>query len=184
MSDCETRRRQFLAYVPAAATAAAVAAGLAVSPSEGDAAGLVGQAPSTSLPQAVKSVRGSWFGVLTAGDGRTSRGLATFTPDGGLVTTNQGDTLASRPQGGGHGTWVQNGPEVSTRILKFVGNAQGVLTYIIEEVTAGTLDETGDVFVANASNKLYDLNGAVVEERSGTVTARRFTKTGDLTFPR
>ncbi len=127
-------------------------------------------------------MQGSWFGELTAPDGRTSRGLATFTSNGGLVTTNQGDTLASRPQGSGHGVWIQNGLHVDTRLLKFVGNEQGVLAFIVEEVVSAELDETGDVFTGNASYKLSDMSGNVIEERSGTINARRITMTADLTF--
>src|SRR5215212_5411593 len=103
MSDPETSRRRLLARVPAAG--AALGAGLALGARGGEAAGLDRPPSAGPLPQAGKSVRGSWFGVLTASDGRVSRGLATFTPDGGLVTTNQGDMLAARPQGNGHGAW-------------------------------------------------------------------------------
>src|SRR6266536_1153583 len=101
MGDIETTRRQLLARLPAVGAAAALGAGIAISTNEAEAAGLVQQAPSTPLPQGVKSVRGSWFGVLTAGDGRTSRGLATFTPDGGWLPPIRGTPSPAGPRAAG-----------------------------------------------------------------------------------
>jgi len=133
--------------------------------------------PAQSQATDFKSVQGSWIGTLTAPDNRTSLGLATFTPNGGLVTTNQGDTLLSRPQGSGHGAWVQDGQNVSTRIAKFVGDDKGVLVSIVEEKTSGALDVTGNFFTATASYTVYYLNGDPPSTGTGTITAQRITMT-------
>ncbi len=139
-----------------------------------------GGGTSTPLPPGIKSVQGSWIGVLTARG--ITRGLATFTPNGGLVTTNQKDTLVSQPQGGGHGVWRQDGRHVETRLFKFVADTKGELTSIIEEITALDMDESGDRLSGKGTFKLYSLDGKVLQSGSGDFSAKRITMTGSMEF--
>src|SRR5947207_1597209 len=101
MSDNEVTRRKFMAALGGAGAVAVIGAATMVNPSTVEAQG----GTATPLPPGVKSVQGSWIGVLTARG--VTKGLATFTPNGGLLTTNQKDTLVDQPQGGGHGVWKQ-----------------------------------------------------------------------------
>src|SRR4051794_34446190 len=99
MTENDLSRRKFVAALSGAGAVALIGAASMLGASEAEAQG----GTSTPLPPGIKSVQGSWIGVLTARG--VTKGLATFTSNGGLVTTNQGDTLVERPQGGGHGVW-------------------------------------------------------------------------------
>lgn len=177
MSDSEVTRRKFMAALGGAGAVAAISAASMINSSKVEAQG---GGTSTPLPPGIKSVQGSWVGTLTARG--TTKGLATFTSNGGLVTTNQKDTLASQPQGGGHGVWRQDGLHVETRLFKFVADEQGVLTSIIEEITALDMDETGDTLTGTGTYKLYSLDGQELQSGSGNFTAKRITMTGSMEF--
>lgn len=166
MSTSDVTRRQLIAGLGALGAAAAFAHLVEASPAE--------QAP-TPLPEGVKSKAGSWFAELTADDGRTFRGFATFTSNGGMITTGQGDYRRDAPQGTGHGRWVQDGRKVDSKILKFVFDADGRLAAIKEEFSTGEMDETGDVFVGTTTVNTYDLDGKLIETRTGTINSRRIT---------
>ncbi|SRR5260221_7030995 len=177
MSVNDVTRRNFIAALGGAGAVAVIGAATMLNPSkvEADAGGT-----STPLPPGIKSVQGSWVGTLTARG--ITKGLATFTGNGGLLTTNQSDTLLSQPQGGGHGVWRQDGKHIETRLFKFVGDAQGVLTSIIEEITSLDMDETGDKLSGTGTYKLYSLDGKVLKSGSGNFTAKRITMTGTMEF--
>jgi hypothetical protein len=176
MSNLDVTRRKFLTALGGAGAVAVIGAAAAnTSTAEAQ-----GAATSTPLPPGVKSVQGSWIGVLTARG--VTKGLATFTPNGGLLTTNQKDTIVTQPQGGGHGVWKQDGRHIETRLFKFVGDAQGVLVSIIEEVTSLDMDETGDTLSGKGTFKLYSLDGKVLQSGAGDFTAKRITMTGSMEF--
>jgi hypothetical protein len=118
---------------------------------------------------------GSWFAEFIADDGRTFRGFSTFAPGGGMISTGQGDYRQDSPQGTGHGKWVQDGRRVDAKILKFVFNAEGQLAAIKEEFSTGEMDESGDGFIGSTTVKTYDLEGNLIEERTGTINSRRIT---------
>jgi hypothetical protein len=177
MSENEVNRRKFMAALGGAGAAAAigVAAMLNSAPVEADIS-----PTSTPLAPEFKSVQGSWVGTLTARG--TTKGLATFTSNGGLMTTNQRDTLASQPQGGGHGVWRQDGLLVDTRLFKFVGDEAGVLAAIIEEVTSLQMSEDGNTLTGVGSYNLYSLEGEVLQSGTGDFSAKRITMTGSMEF--
>lgn len=179
MSDndiSDVSRRKLLAALGGAGAVAAIGATALLNPSEVQAQG----ATSTPLPPGIKSVQGSWVGTLTARG--TTKGLATFTSNGGLMTTNQKDTLVGSPQGGGHGVWKQDGLKVETRLFKFLADAQGVLVSIIEESTSLMMDETGDILTGVGTFKIYSLDGKVLQSGSGNFSARRITINGSMEF--
>src|SRR5215212_4590076 len=103
MTNMKATRRGFLTKITGIGAAMALGARTALSLSAGEAAEPALQGTSTPLPPGIKSVQGSWVGTLTGGPGTTGAGLATFTSNGGLVTTNHSDTLTTQPKGGGHG---------------------------------------------------------------------------------
>lgn len=127
------------------------------------------------LPPGVKSVQGSWVGTLELPDGTKRYGLATFTPNGGMTTTGQGDILNASPQGSGHGAWVQDGLRVDHHIFKFVGDATGALVGIYEEVASGSLDESGDAMVTDATFIVWKPDGTRLTEGEVTISATRIT---------
>ena len=176
MSDNEVTRRKFMAVLGGAGAVTAIGAAAMLNHSKVEAVGPT----STPLPPGVASVQGSWIGTLTAHG--ITKGLATFTGNGGLVTTNQNDTLVREPQGGGHGVWRQDGRHVETRLFKFVHDENGALTLINEEVTSLEMDETGDTLTGTGSFKRYSLDGKVVASGSGNFTAKRITMTGSMEF--
>ncbi len=133
------------------------------------------QQTPTATPEGFKSKQGSWFAELTTEDGRTFRGFSTFTPNGGMMTTGQGDYREGSHQGTGHGRWVQEGRRVDAKILKFVFDEEGALAAIKEEFSTGEMDETGDAFVGTTTVNTYDLDGNLIETRTGTINSRRIT---------
>lgn len=183
MSDHSPERRKVLASLGTGG-ASLLGAGLLLGASGAEASdgATVLRPGAKPLPPGVKSVQGSWLGTLQLEDGRVVRGMATFTPNGGMMTTGQGDMLDSSPQGGGHGAWVQDGLRVDHRIFKFVGNAQGVLIGIYEEFASGVLDESGDVMVTDASFTVTSLDGTVLRTGQVTIRARRITVNGSSGF--
>jgi len=176
MGDHEVSRRKFMAALGGAGAVAAIGATVMLNPSEVEAQG----GTSTPLPPGIKSVQGSWVGTLTARG--TTKGLATFTSNGGLLTTNQKDTLKTAPQGGGHGVWKQDGLHIDTRLFKFLTDDQGVLTSIIEEVTSLDMDETGDTLTGIGTFKIYSLDGKELQSGSGDFSAKRITIGGSMEF--
>jgi hypothetical protein len=177
MSDDAVSRRKFIAAMGGAGAVAAISAAAMLNAAEVQA----DVSPtSTPLPPGIKSVQGSWFGTLTARG--TTKGLATFTSNGGMMTTNQRDTLVGQPQGGGHGVWRQDGLLIETRLFKFVGDEAGVLTAIIEEVTSLQMGEDGNTLTGTGNYTLYSLDGTVLELGSGDFSAVRITITGSMEF--
>jgi hypothetical protein len=176
MNDDQVSRRKFIAALGSAGAIAAIGAGAMLNASEVEAQ----DGTSTPLPAGIKSVQGSWVGTLTARG--TTKGLATFTSNGGLLTTNQKDTMKTQPQGGGHGVWKQDGLHVDTRLFKFLADEEGVLTSIIEEVTSLDMDETGDTLSGTGTFKIYSLEGEELQSGSGDFTAKRIKITGAMEF--
>ena len=176
MSDLPIPRRQFLAALGAGAT---FGAGLLLSNPTVASSDETSQQPpigstATPLPLGVKSINGTWFGDILAPDGTLLfRGMATFTPGGGMMTTGENDVSASEPRGTGHGSWRQDGRHVDTRLLKFIYNSTLELVAIYEEFLSGDMDESGDTFIAEAIIYLYDLEGNRIATRGGTITAKR-----------
>jgi hypothetical protein len=176
MSEQTPSRRRILASLGAAG-ASMLGAGLMANSRDavaGDGATVL-RPGAKPLPPGVKSVQGSWVGTLELPDGSKRFGLATFTPNGGMTTTGQGDILNASPQGSGHGAWVQDGLRVDHHIFKFVGDASGALVGIYEEVASGTLDASGDSMVTDAWFNVRAMNGTVVREGAVTIRATRVT---------
>lgn len=138
---------------------------------------LGGVAVAASVPQkagaqqAIKSKQGSWFAEFTTPDGRIFRGFSTFTPNGGMLTTGQNDLRRDAPQATGHGAWVQDGRKVDAKTIKFVFDADGMLTAVKEEFSSGELDDSGDLFVGTTTVYVYDLEGKLVNTLTGTIRA-------------
>jgi len=174
MSDPSIARRQFLAAVGATGSTALLGAGLLLgSNNTANAQTTIGSTP-TPLPPGIKSIAGSWFGEIKGPDGSVLfRGMATFMPGGGMMTTGQNDITPTEFRGTGHGVWRQDGQHVDNRLLKFIYNADLELVSILEELLSGDMDESGDVFVADAIVNIYDLDGNLLVTRTGSVTATR-----------
>lgn len=130
---------------------------------------------AVKLPEGIKSYQGSWLAELTSPDGRTTRGLTTFTLNGGLIDNNAADPQQRALQSVGHGKWTQNGRQIEFMIVKFIFDAKGHMTGVKEAFTVGELDETGNHFSGATTVETYDLDGNWIETRTGTMKSRRLT---------
>ncbi|MCL4254392.1 MAG: hypothetical protein KJ043_11515 [Anaerolineae bacterium] len=181
MSDSTVPRRQFLAMLGAGATLGVGLHALQTDDITQEQTPVV--TTPTPLPAGVKSIIGTWFGQIFAEDGVTLlfRGMATFMSGGTMMTTGQND-VAPEPRGTGHGVWRQDGRHVDNRLLKFLYNSDLQLIGIYEEFLSGDMDETGDIFVADATVNIYDLEGNLTATRTGLITAKRFSLTQPFGF--
>ncbi len=78
--------------------------------------------------------------------------------------------------------WRQDGLRVETRIFKFLADEEGVLTSIIEEITALEMDATGDSLSGTGTFNIYSLTGELLQSGNGDFTAKRITLTGTMEF--
>jgi hypothetical protein len=176
MSEHLPSRRKVLAKL---GTSGAALLGVGLLANAGDAGAADGatvlRPGAKPLPPGIKSVQGSWVGTLELPDGTKRLGMATFTPNGGMTTTGQGDILNASPQGSGHGAWVQDGSRVDHHIFKFVGDASGALVGIYEEVASSVLDASGDGMITDAWFNVRAVDGTIIREGTVTIRATRVT---------
>lgn len=182
MSDSSSSRRKFLAAMGVTGLGAGLIWGKTqIADASPDSQ--IGSTP-TPLPLGVKSITGTWFGDIKDADGTVLfQGMATFMAGGGMMTTGQSDITPTEFRGTGHGVWKQDGRHVDNRLLKFIYNENFEPTAIYEEYMSGDMDESGDVFVAEATVYLYDLDGNLITSRTGSITAQRLLVTDSLARP-
>jgi hypothetical protein len=123
---------------------------------------------------------GSWLVTVTPeGAPVPFRGLITFTQDGGVIASAQGDVLLDAPPGvppvatAGHGAWVRTGRTFRFTFRQIFSNADGTYAGGAKISHSVRLNAGGNGWTGSLSVEIYDADGNVVFSGTGTETAVR-----------
>jgi len=123
---------------------------------------------------------GSWLVTVTPeGAPVPFRGLITFTQDGGVIASAQGDVLLDAPPGvppvatAGHGAWVRTGQTFRFTFRQIFYNADGTYAGGAKISHRVRLNAGGNGWTGSLSVEIYDADGNVVFSGTGTETAVR-----------
>ena len=128
-----------------------------------------------------QKIIGSWMVTVSPESAPTTfQGLLTFTDDGGVVASAQGDVLLNAPPGivavasAGHGAWAKTGPhEYSFTFRQIFYDSDGNLQGGAKIRGLSRMNPNGDEWSGSFQVEWFDAFGNVVFEGQGTQQASR-----------
>ena len=127
------------------------------------------------LERQKKAIVGSWLITVTTPGFPPLKTLLTFTEDGNVMGTGQGDVTASRALSVGQGVWShQGGRTFASTFLQISYETQtGVLRGLVKFRLTHTLDSSGNEWSGPYKFDFLDPAGNPVFSAGGTTQAQR-----------
>lgn len=130
------------------------------------------------LARLKKAIAGSWLDTVTVAGGPTFKSLSTFTQDGGVMFTDQGDVITEPPNphvfSAGQGVWVhQGGRTFGQTTLQLVSDLKGNLLGVLKLQATITLNQSGDAYSAVWKATFTNPAGNPIASFQGTIEGQR-----------
>jgi hypothetical protein len=130
------------------------------------------------LARQKKAIAGSWLDTVTVAGGATFKSLSTFTEDGGVIFTDQGDVITEPPSphvfSAGQGVWVhQGGRTFGQTTLQLVSDLKGNLLGVFKLRATITLNESSDAYSAVWKAAFTNPAGNLIASFEGTIEGQR-----------
>ncbi len=130
------------------------------------------------LARQKKALAGSWLLTVSVTGGQSFKSLSTFTEDGNVIFTDQGDVITEPPNihvfSAGQGTWThQGGCSFSQTTLQLVSDLRGNLLGALKLRATLTLNPSRDAYSGVWKATFTNPAGNPIASFEGTIDAQR-----------